>query len=121
MLHHRNTELQIVKLANLVLMLNMVSKEKRQHCGIADVNDVIVIGVADDIADADVVDVGDASDVVDVSDVSDVSGVSDVNDFVGVVDVVDVCENDEFVPGSQRRVTIGQHLIVGRLRRSSSF
>ena len=115
MLHHRNTELQIVKLANLVLMLNMVSKEKRQHCGIADVNDVIVIGVADDIADADVVDVGDASDV------SGVSGVSEVNNFVDVVDVVDVCENDEFVPGSQRRVTIGQHLIVGRLRRSSSF
>ena len=63
----------------------------------------------------------------DASDVSGVSGVSDVNNFVGVVDVlgvfdvVDVCQNDEFVPGSQRRVTIGQHLIVGRLRRSSSF
>ena len=67
MLHHRNTELQIVKLANLALMLNMVSKGKRQHFGIADVNDVTVIGVADDIADANVVDVADVVDVGDAS------------------------------------------------------
>ena len=31
----RSTELQIVKLANLVLMLNILAKGKRQYCGIA--------------------------------------------------------------------------------------
>ena len=67
MLQHRNTELQIVKLANLVLMLNMVSKGKCQHCGIADVNHVTDIGVADDIADANVVDVADVVDGLRVS------------------------------------------------------
>ena len=67
MLQHRNTELQMVKLSNLVLLLNMLAKGKPQYFGIADVKDVTVISVANDIADADVVDVGDASDVVDVS------------------------------------------------------
>ena len=34
-------------------MLNMVSKGKCQHCGIADVNHVTDIGVADEYSDND--------------------------------------------------------------------